>query len=329
MVKTTVLNIALVAIATIAGASIIYLVFATNLGELKIIGIARWDDSPDYSVNIQGFKDGLKQMGFVEGRNVEYLVENAHADPDIQSKIINEFKDKKVDLIYSLTTPGTLIAKKGTSDIPIVFSIVLYPVDAGLIKNWYASENNLVGSSNHISIERQFSLYSKLVPVKKIAFVHRQGELNSQIQLQELKEYALKNNMTVVEVAATSLEDLREKIKRTINEVDATYQSCDTLIQNGGEKITSSIAMSDKKPSFSCHKSGAQKGALAADGADYYKLGLVSGQKAGLVLQGIRPQSLISDVEANEYTIINLKTAQSLGLQVPDYIRYQAAETIK
>ena len=323
------LKIVLVTIAVIAGVSLTYFAFATNMGEQKIIGIARWDDSTEYSLNIQGFKDGLQRMGFVEGTNVSYLIENAHSNASKQREIIKEFVDKKVDMIYTLTTPGTLIAKNETHDIPIVFSVVLYPVDAGLIKNWYASENNLVGTSNHISIEKQFSFYSQLVPMKKVAFVHRQGEPNSQIQLQELKKYASENNMTVVDIAATNLKDFKEKISNSIDEVDSTYESCDTLVQNGGDLIAIKVAISNKKPSFSCHQSGAENGALAADAADYYKLGLVSGQKAGFVLQGIKPESLISDVDANEYTIINLKTAQNLGLNVTEYLQYRAAEVIR
>ena len=323
------LKIVLVIIAVIAGVSVTYFAFATNMGQQKIIGIARWDDSAEYSLNIQGFKDGLQRMGFVEGINVSFLVENAHSNASKQREIIKEFTDKKVDMIYTLTTPGTLIAKNETHNIPIVFSIVLYPVDAGLIKNWYASENNLVGTSNHISIEKQFSFYSELVPMKKVAFVHRQGEPNSQIQLQELKKYASENNMSVVDIAATNLKDLKEKISNSIDEVDSTYESCDTLVQNGGDLIAINVAISNKKPSFSCHQSGAENGALAVDAADYYKLGLVSGQKAGFVLQGIKPESLISDVEANEYTIINLKTARSLDLNVTEYLQYRAAEVIK
>ena len=322
-------KIVLVIIAVIAGFYVTYFAFATNTGEQKIIGIARWDDSAEYSLNIQGFKDGLQRMGFVEGTNVSYLIENAHSNASKQREIIKEFTDKKVDMIYTLTTPGTLIAKNETHNIPIVFSIVLYPVDAGLIKNWYASENNLVGTSNHISIERQFSFYSELVPMKKVAFVHRQGEPNSQIQLQELKKYASENNMSVVDIAATNLKDLKEKISNSIDEVDSTYESCDTLVQNGGDLIAINVAISNKKPSFSCHQSGAENGALAVDAADYYKLGLVSGQKAGFVLQGVKPESLISDVEANEYTIINLKTARSLDLNVTEYLQYRAAEVIK
>jgi putative ABC transport system substrate-binding protein len=322
-------KIVLVTIAVITGASLTYFAFATSMGEKKIIGIARWDDSAEYSTNIQGFKDGLQRMGYVEGINVSYLVESAHSNASAQKEIIKDFIDKKVDMIYTLTTPGTLIAKNETRTIPIVFSIVLYPVDAGLIKNWYASENNLVGTSNHVSIEKQFSFYSELVPIKKVAFVHRQGEPNSQIQLEELKNYASENNMTVVDIAATDLKDLKEKISSSIDEVDSTYESCDTLVQNGGDLITTNVAISHKKPSFSCHQSGAENGALAADAPDFYKLGLVSGQKAGFVLQGIRPESLVSDVDANEYTIINLKTAQKLGLNVTEYLQYRAAEVIR
>ncbi len=322
------IKIALFTVIVIITGFVVY-ISLTNLEERKIIGIAKWTESEDYSTNIQGFKDGLNRMGFVEGANVVYLIESANANLSIQKKILQDFKDKKVDMVYSLTTPGTLIAKDEFTTIPIVFSIVTYPVDAGLIKNWYASENNLVGTSDHISIEKQFSFYSKIKSFTKIAFVHRKGDLDSDIQLQELKDYAFKNNIQVIEIAPTNLGDLKEQITRSINKVDAIYNSCDTLVQNGGEQITIHVATLNKKPSFSCNKEGAEEGALAADAADLYKLGFSSGQKAGFVLQGIKPESLISEIEADEFTIINLKTAQTLGLTVPEYLIYEATEVIK
>ncbi|MCJ8273093.1 MAG: hypothetical protein MJK04_27295, partial [Psychrosphaera sp.] len=114
------------------------------------IGLSVWSDYPD---SVSGFKQALAEHGFKEGINVEYLLRNAHANAAKQTKIAEEFKNAKLDLVYSLTTPGTIIIKQALSSAtPIVFSIVTYPADAGLIESLDYSGNNLVGTSNFVPL---------------------------------------------------------------------------------------------------------------------------------------------------------------------------------
>ncbi|MFH1762511.1 MAG: ABC transporter substrate binding protein, partial [bacterium] len=118
--------------------SVILLIFlpcCLKKNSLKIIGISQWVSNPEYDRNIAGFKDKLAEYGFIENKNLKYIIKIAEADKTKQREIIKSFKDNKVDLIYSLTTPGTLIAKEIIKDIPIVFSIVTYPAKAGVIKS--------------------------------------------------------------------------------------------------------------------------------------------------------------------------------------------------
>lgn len=322
------MKIAIAAILAIAGIVIIYLVSVNYYNNVHIIGIAKWTDSPSYSSNVLGFKDGLLKMGFVEGKDVVYIIESANGDESKQREIIKEFRDKRVDMIYSLTGPTTLIAKEEAPDVPIVYSIVTYPVEAGLIKNWYASGNNLVGTSNHINFDTQFATFSEIVSFKKIGFVHRQSGNSSQIPLEELKNYATKNNLTIIDIPGANIDDLEKNVKSSMNKIDIIYEACDTLIQNGGGKVATTLATLSKKPVFSCLESGIQDGALASVTADNYKLGYTSGQDAGFILQGIKPSSLISETEGNPSIVINLKVAQSLNINIPEYVKYQASDLV-
>jgi len=89
------------------------------------IGIIEWNSDNEYEKNIRGFKEGLAEAGFIEGKNVVYIKEVSGANKDKHLEISKRFVNKwNVDLIYSLTTPATLIVKSVTTKIPIVFSIV-------------------------------------------------------------------------------------------------------------------------------------------------------------------------------------------------------------
>jgi len=190
------------------------------------IGIAQWILNPEYDRNIEGFKEGLAERGYVEGKNVEFIIENPEADKAKQREIIQSFIDKKVDLIYSLTTPGTLIAKEMVQDKPIVFSIVTFPVESGVVDLLESSGNNLVGTRNYIPVARQYSQFEKIYPnTRKLAFVHRKNEPNSVIQYNEMKELLSKKGIEVVAIAAVNLDDMRYQLNNIISDIDSMYSA--------------------------------------------------------------------------------------------------------
>lgn len=293
------------------------------------IGIATWGDPDTYTENVQGFKTAMNESGFVEEKNTEYIIEHAELNQTKQRQIISDFINKKVDLIYSLTTPGTLIAKNMTQNIPIVFSIVTYPVEAGIVNTLDHSGNNLVGTRNYIDVSTQLDLFSEIVPVKKIGFVHRHGEPNSSIQYNEMKEYGEKIGITVIEIDAKNIDDLSQKIQNPTYNVDAFYQACDTLIQNGGEDIVIKEAMKQKKPTFSCNLKGVKNGALFGDVSDFSLIGYMAGHKASLVLSGAKPNDIFTESQPHGNIVINLKTANYLRIQIPDSIMSIASEVIR
>ena len=304
----------------IVAVSIIVLVWAFQgvQNDGLTVGVSLWISDSEYERNFDGFKTGLEEAGFVDGQNIRYIVENPNGDKTNQLRIIQSFIDQDVDLIYTLTTPGTLVAKKLTDEIPIVFSIVTFPVEAGIIDSFENSGNNLVGTSNFVPIEKQVSLIMQLVPVEKIGFIKRTGELNSEIQFNQMKDYVNQENIKISLLNSKSIDESKIILDYSIDFVDVFYQSCDTLVQSGVEEIAIEIATAHNKPTFSCNKKGIEKGALIGNVADFTNIGYISGQKAALILQGSSPSELNSEFQTVDNIIINLKTAKKLGIEIPE-----------
>ena len=293
------------------------------------IGIAQWGSSPDYEKNIEGFKAGLQESGYTEGKNVTTLVKNADTNFYQQVQNVEFFVKNKVDLIYALTTPGALAAKSVTKNIPIVFSIVTYPVEAGIIESLDSSGNNLTGTRNYIPPTRQYFYFEQIYPgTKNLAFVHHKGESNSDIQYRQFKELLAKRKVVVHDIAAVSLEDMRSQLESSIEKFDSVYSACDTLIQTGGGEIVSSLSQKYKKPNFVCTEDGVQKGALMGTLADFYQIGKISGQKAALILRGMAPTNIITESSREDSIVVNIKTAQKLGLFVPKTLLDKAKRVI-
>lgn len=291
------------------------------------IGISPWISTKEFNDNIIAFKKRLELVGFVEGKNTIYYQENALGDPQKQAQIIQSFVQKKVDLIYSLGTSGTLIAKNITKEIPIVFSISVFPMETGIIKSLASSENNCVGTRNYISVGKQLEVLLSIVPeIRSIGVIHLKEDPDSTIRLERMKEITKVLGIQVIDMAASDLNQLQEILNE---KADAYYLTCDTLIQNGGEEIAIDAANKRKIPTLSCNRSGILKGALVGDVVDLESLGTASGKKAAAILNGEKPTDIITETQQGSYVMINLKTANLLGLPTPYQALSIASEIIQ
>ena len=222
-----------------------------------------------------------------------------------------------------------MAVKEITQNIPIVFSIVTYPLEAGIINDLEQSGNNIVGTRNYISIEEQFDFFLEIYQINKIGFIHRENEPNSIIQINEAIEYGNKYGMEIINISATSLENLDNNINENISNVDALYQACDTLVQSGGEEIAIRIATENNKPSFSCNLDGVKKGALAGKVANFSDIGKKSGSMAHKILEGSDVKKMKIEGPNIAYSIINLKTAESLGIEISKELEYSVREIVQ
>ncbi len=297
------------------------------------IGISRWGGNPEFGRSVAGFKEALQENGYIEGQNIQYLERNSETDIVRQRQIIQSFIDDKVDLIYSLTTPGTLIAKELTEQyknpIPVVFSICTYPVESKLIASLKTSGNHLVGTRNYVPFTQQYYAFERIFPhTKTLAVVHRKGEPNSTNQFRDVKQLLAKRGINVIDIAAVDLKEIRTQLENTKDQFDSIYSTCDTLTHAGGEEIIVEFSKRYQKPSFACNKEGVLKGHLVGNVGDFKAIAKISGEKAALILKGSKPSWLQTESPRQNYIVVNLKTAADLNIIVPQDILDNAKEII-
>ena len=130
------------------------------------IGLTQFATHPAADAGRQGFKDALKDAGFVEGTNVTYDYQNPEGDSAMGNTIARKFVDEKVDMIFSFGTgvsQAAVNATKGTS-IPVLFCGVTDPVGAGLIKDFNHAGENVTGTSDLIAVGSDLDLIKQIVP---------------------------------------------------------------------------------------------------------------------------------------------------------------------
>lgn len=280
------------------------------------IGLATWSGYPS---SVQGFKDGLASHGLKEGKNIHFIQAKLSPDKQLQQQEALRFKGESLDLVYSLTTPGTSIYKSTLSDsIPIVFSIVTYPADSGLIESMEYSGNNLVGTSNYVPIRHYLKLLKLMLPtVKSVAIFHRKGEPNSKIQAANMHRILKREGVASVDRQATSIAELKSMANALVNNVDVFMTTTDTLMQSGGEDALIKISLANKIPILSSNKSGIKAGSTFGPVADFYTLGKISGDKAAkILLQKKSPTKLESELQDPPHFLANKNSIDKLELKL-------------
>lgn len=282
------------------------------------IGLSVWSGYPE---SVKGFKKGLEKYGYFEGKNVSFIYRNANGDKQTQQSIAKELLNEDVDMVYSLTTPGTVIIKETLpAETPIVFSIVTYPADSGLIEAFDYSGNNLVGTSNFIQLHHYVELLKIALPkAKTLAIFHRKGEPNSKIQAVNLIRLFKRQGIMVHDFEPSSIAETVEMAKTVVGKVDAFITTTDTLMQGGGERALIELSQQHSIPILSSNKSGIEQGSTFGPVADFYTLGMMSGDMAGKILSGnVQPYNLTSQYQSPPTFLVNKQRLNKLGIVLPE-----------
>lgn len=291
---------------------------AASKDGIKTIGITQLVEHPSLDSSRVGFIKALEDNGYKDGENIQIDYQNAQNDLPTTQTIANKFLSDKKDLIFAISTPSAQAAYNVTKDIPILITAVTDPISAGLVKSMDKPQGNISGTSDYISIDKNLELIKTFVPdAKTIGVLYNTSEVNSEIQVEMLKEYAAKNNYKVVEKGVSTSNEINQAMSSLVNNVDVLYVPTDNLIVSS-MPIVSKIATDNKIPVIASESGSVESGALACQGIDYEKLGYKTGELAIKVLEGEKisdmPVALLDETEI----IVNEDTLKALSIEKPD-----------
>lgn len=290
----------------------------------KKIGVSLWIDNDDFQKNYEGFIDGLKLIGYEEGKNLQILTLNPEGNLEKHRQAIESFKKENVDLIFTRGSSATLAAKEIAPNIPIIFSIVTFPVEVGILDCMNNASNKIAGTSNHVTIDHQYKIFHRLIPnLRSLAFIRsKNGQPNSTLQFQEFKSFLANKDIEVKDFADDNLDVILKMLRSKAENYDAIYGACDAVVQHDGEEKLAKLAIELSKPSFSCNKSSLAKGFMAALVPDYYELGKEAGFKAGEILKSNK--KVFSTYLSTPVLNINTNVADKLGIIIPEDLKRKA-----
>lgn len=286
---------------------------ATRTEEVTTIGVLQFIEHPALDAAKEGFVEALEASD-VKG-DVVFLEKNAQGDMATAQMIAASFESKGVDLIYAIATPAAQAAYNATDTIPILISAVTDPQAAGLVTSNERPETNVTGTSDAAPLKEQLALLETLVPTaKRIGFLYNTGEQNATVQLEQLKAATA---LEVVPMGVTSLTELEQGLEQLLTKVDVLYTPADNLVASGIHLIADR-ALKQGVPILGAEPAHVEAGALATVGVDYRALGRQTGAMALRILDGTPVATTPVETADAPQTVINLDTAEALGITVPD-----------
>lgn len=288
--------------------------------DAKKIGVIQYAEHPALDASYEGFKEGLKQEGFEDGKNVVFDFQSAQGELANCQTIADKLVNDKNDLIYAIATPSAQAVAKTTKDIPIVLSAVTDPKSSSLVDSNEKPGGNVTGTSDLTPIADQVELLKKISPkAKKVAVMYCGAEDNSIFQADIAKEELKKADFETVEATVSDSSTIQQVTESIVGKVDAIYIPTDNLL---AEYMTTVIMVTNEAniPVYVGEGGMAKNGGLATYGIDYFNLGVMAGKQAAKILKG---ESKAADMPI-EYLdkkdcqfIINTKTAKKLNITIP------------
>jgi putative ABC transport system substrate-binding protein len=306
-------------------------VLARSQQSLPIVGVLGSASLSSYGSYMKGFFLSLREAGFAEGRDV--IVEQRWADGnyDRVKELAADLASRRLSVIFASGNPAAIELKKITSTIPVVFTIGLDPIKYAFAASMNRPAGNMTGTVLYSSdlITKRMEMLKELNPsASRFAFLVSPRNPNLDDDTRTLTAAALSAQRSVL-IARASNDGEIEVAFDTMKEdgVDAAIISPDAYFADRSEQIVA-LAARHKLPTIYDRRNSASAGGLIAYGPSFIDSYHRAGILVGRVLKGEKPADLPVELPTKFELVVNLRTARTLGLEVPQSILALADEII-
>lgn len=296
------------------------------------VGIVLPDD--EWLSSVEGFKEGMKGLGYVEGRDIQYLFENAKGDMKKVSETTKRFVAVKVDAIFTITNTALKVVAEitRTSKTPVVFGSASGPVESGIMPAQTTPDTHISGvtSSSIELVGKRLEILKEVLPqIKRVVVLGATGSDSSEAAFAAAKEAASKLGITIIEFRARSREDgIQAPKKITRKEADAFFLIPGLYVVGAVREIALE-AKSARMPFVGYQVEHVKKnGALLGYGSSFYLQGKQSALLVDKVLKGVHPSKIPIERSSLHQLVLNLDTAEEIGIRFSPEVLNRADELV-
>ncbi|HLC41651.1 MAG TPA: ABC transporter substrate-binding protein [Methylomirabilota bacterium] len=306
---------------------------AQKPGKIPRIGVLG-AGSPTSSPHLfEAFRQGLRELGHVEGQSIVFEYRWARGKLEELRKLASELVQLKVDVIFAANTPTALAAKEVTNAIPIVFATVADPLGMKLIAGLAQPGGNITGLTT-INVElvpKRLELLKEVSrrKISRVGLLFNPTDPSNVLALRELEGPARVLGMELRPLEVRSPEDFEGAFSAMTSErIDALMVAAGTLTVNNAKRIAD-LAATIRIPAMYGTREFVDAGGLMSYSASFRDNFRRAATYVDKILKGAKPAELPVEQPTRFELVVNLKTAKTLGLTIPQTILIRADHVIQ
>ena len=268
-------------------------VFLVDAQQAKVYRVGVIHQGGPYGAVVDGLRDGLRQLGYEEGKQIRLEIRDTKSDPKLVEEAARIFERERVNLIWAITTSVATAVKNATSQIPVVFSVGSDPVASGLVESFGKPGGRLTGvqySTTDLTGKR-LEILKEIIP--KLSRVVTFYNPNNRMALEAAtlaRQAGQQFGVQLIERHATSVEELRQRLEALkAREVDAYFYTTDGMVTSHAQLVID-MATSKKLPTMFSEQSVVAMGGLASYGQNFYEIGRLTAKYVQKVMTGAHPE---------------------------------------
>jgi len=292
------------------------------LGPLTSSAMSRWTAA---------FVQRLRELGWIEGRTIVIEYRWGEGRSERFPEIVAEFVRLKVSVIVTGGTAAVIAAKQATSVIPIVFGSVADPVGTGLVASLARPGGNVTGLSNQsadLPGKRLEFLREVVAGLRRLAIMANISNPSNVLEMSAGQAAAQMLGIDVVKLEIRRGEDIVPAFDSLKGDADALYVVTDALVNTNRVRINT-LAMGARLPTMFGEEGYVESGGLMSYGPNFHDLYRRTGDYVDKILRGAKPADIPVEQPTKFDLVVNLTTAKTLGLKIPEAFLLRADTIIE
>jgi putative ABC transport system substrate-binding protein len=293
------------------------------------IGVLAQDIQPGL---LETFRDELRKLGYVEGKNITIQVRNAAGRSDRLPALAEDLLRLKVEVILAVNTPAAQAAKKATGTVPIVIMRVADPVKSGLVASLAHPGGNVTGLSfmpDELGAKGVQLLRETLPSISRVAALYQADNPGALVVVAETERRTAQLGLQFLRLPVRDPSEFQDAFRAAARaHTEALFVMDDGAITKHRRQLLD-LAANHSLPVVSIYKDFAQAGGLIAYGPSLPAVYRRAAYYVDKILKGEEPSRLPVEQPTQFDLVVNLKTARKLGITIPPSLLLRANQIIE
>jgi len=286
---------------------------------LPVVAITQITSHKTLDTVRDGLIKGLERQGFIDGKTMKIVYDNAHGNSSIAAQITKKFIALRPKVIVALSTPSAqfLLRPAQENSIPLVFSAVTDPIAAGLVTAFDQTAMGVTGVSDYMPSAPQLEMIAAFMPkMTRLGVLYNPGEANSVAVLAQMEKEAKSRGVVFIRAAVNSTPEASSVARSLVGKVDAIYFPNDNTTMAAAAAVAK-VARDHNLPLFANDSESVNDGALAAVAYNRFAMGEKTAEIVGGILAGQSTAAFKVTYDIPSEIVVNSQTLERLGMTVP------------